>query len=74
VLSLLLRFTDSDYPFGIFKLFLTPFKLGLEFIYIFDLNKLDTFLFSNNVKLYTIIKCKLFRKICRSVYIVFLIV
>jgi hypothetical protein len=24
VLSVLLRFTDSDYPFGIFKLFLSP--------------------------------------------------
>jgi hypothetical protein len=25
VLSVVLRFTDSDYPFGIFKLFLRPY-------------------------------------------------
>jgi hypothetical protein len=30
VLSVLLRFTDSDYPFGIFKLFLIPFKYFLS--------------------------------------------
>ena len=29
VLSVLLRYTDSDYPFGIFKLFLQPETRGL---------------------------------------------
>ena len=27
VLSVLLRYTDSDYPFGIFKLFLSPYTV-----------------------------------------------
>jgi hypothetical protein len=40
VLSVLLRFTDSDNPFGIFKLFLYPFCfLSLRFynLYIVDI-------------------------------------
>jgi hypothetical protein len=30
VLSVLIRFTDSDYPFGIFRLFLTRFTILLK--------------------------------------------
>ena len=33
VLSVLLRFTDSDYPFGIFKLFLDNFITAATEIY-----------------------------------------
>jgi len=30
VLSVLLRFTDCDYPFGIFKLFFIYFPIGMN--------------------------------------------
>jgi len=33
VLSVILRFMDSDYPFGIFKLFLSPLCFLLKLLY-----------------------------------------
>jgi hypothetical protein len=38
VLSVLLRYTDSDYPFGIFKLFFDIFKQHFYFRYPWDVS------------------------------------
>ena len=64
VLSVLLRCTDFDYPFGICILFLNPNFLNLaydklfyfRFIYVFDINENEVCL----IKLSTIYRCSMF--------------